>query len=233
MPIYETSQRIREIVVPNEYQTPTGALNKSRALQYCWEDTINLIQDNEWILHLDEETLVTTESVKGFLNFIHENKYSIGQGMISYAHEQPIHSNFWSNIQTRICTVADSFRVIEDLGKIRGQFQLFKKAPFGMKGSYVVTKAKCEKQVTFDNGYNGSLAEDAYFAIKAIDQGFEFGWIEGEMYEKSPFSIKDFVKQRQRWMRGIFLTAFDRKLVKLAIVRNRPLGVTVKQDGLI
>ena len=81
-----------------------------------------------------------------------------------------------------------------------------------MKGSYVVTKAQCEKSVSFDNGYNGSLAEDAYFAIKAIDQGFEFGFIEGEMYEKSPFSFKDFVKQRQRWMRGIFLTAFDPKL---------------------
>ena len=212
LPIYENSHRIREIVVPKDYQTSTGALNKSRALQYCWEDTINLIDDKEWILHLDEETLVTSESVKGFLNFIHEDKYSIGQGMITYAVKQATHKDLWSNVQTRICTVADSFRVAEDLGKIRGQFNLFSKGIFGMKGSYVVTKAACERLVNFDNGYNGSLAEDAYFALKAIDQGYTFGFIEGEMWEKSPFSFNDFIKQRQRWMRGIYLTAFDSKL---------------------
>ena len=32
------------------------------------------------------------------------------------------------------------------------------------------------------------------------------------MWEKSPFSFSDFIKQRQRWMRGIYLTAFDSKL---------------------
>ena len=112
----------------------------------------------------------------------------------------------------RICTVADSFRVTEDLGKIRGQFNLFHKAVFGMKGSYVVTKAKVEKAVSFDNGLAGSIAEDAYFAIKAMDKGYTFGFIEGEMWEKSPFSFKDFTKQRKRWMQGIYLVATDSKL---------------------
>ena len=51
--------------MPKNYETATGALNKSRALQYCWEEDINLYSDDEWIVHLDEETLVTTESVKG------------------------------------------------------------------------------------------------------------------------------------------------------------------------
>ena len=40
-------------------------MNKSRALQYCWEDSVNLYSDEEWIVHLDEETLVTEESIKG------------------------------------------------------------------------------------------------------------------------------------------------------------------------
>ena len=81
-----------------------------------------------------------------------------------------------------------------------------------MKGSYVVTKAKVEKAVSFDNGLAGSIAEDAYFAIKAMDQGYTFGFIEGEMWEKSPFSFKDFTKQRKRWMQGIYLVATDSKL---------------------
>ena len=57
--------------------------------------------------------------------------------------------------------------------KLRGQFNLFHKAVFGMKGSYVVTKAKVEKAVSFDNGLAGSIAEDAYFAIKGILNGMK------------------------------------------------------------
>ena len=81
-----------------------------------------------------------------------------------------------------------------------------------IKGSYVVTKVGAEKTVSFDNGLNGSIAEDAYFAIKAMDMGFTFNFIEGEMREKSPFSFSDFIKQRKRWMQGIYLVAFDSKL---------------------
>ena len=172
--IYETtSQRIREIVVPPSYKPLSGALNKSRALQYCWEDNINLIQDDEWIVHLDEETQLSSDSVKGILNFIQEDRHHVGQGMIIYAHEQPFFRSWTTFLQNRICTVADSFRVTEDLGKIRGQFKLWNKAIFGMKGSYVVTKAKAEKAVSFDNGLAGSTAEDAYFAIKAIGESYD------------------------------------------------------------
>ena len=54
--------------------------------------------------------------------------------MITYASEPPQFKSIWSTVQNRICTVADSFRVTEDLGKIRGQFQLLHKPIFGMKG---------------------------------------------------------------------------------------------------
>jgi ribosome modulation factor len=31
-------------------------------------------------------------------------------------------------------------------------------------------------------------------------EGYNFGWIEGEMHEKSPFNLSDFVQQRKRWL---------------------------------
>ena len=55
-----------------------------------------------------------------------------------------------------------------------------------MKGSYVVTKVGAEKTVSFDNGLNGSIAEDAYFAIKAMDIGFTFNF--PDTISKSSFS---------------------------------------------
>lgn len=66
-------------------------------------------------------------------------------------------------------------------------------------------KARAEKEVSFDNGPESSIAEDAYFGLLAASKGFTFGFIEGEMWEKSPFTILDFLRQRKRWIQGLLL----------------------------
>lgn len=195
--------RIREIVVPSSYRTKSGALYKSRALQYALEDDVNLLNDDDWIVHLDEETIITEQAMRGILNFCFEARHSIGQGLITYANEDVIN---W------VTTLADSFRVGADLGMLRMTLKYFHKAVFMFKGSFVVCQAGVERRVTFDNGIEGSIAEDTYFAMKAMSKGYTFDWIDGEMWEKSPFSFWDFLQQRKRWMQGIFLVVHDSKL---------------------
>ena len=68
-----------------------------------------------------------------------------------------------------------------------------------------MTKFQAEKDVSFDNGLDGSVAEDCYFAMMAFKKGYTFNFIEGEMWEKSPFTLMDFLQQRKRWLQGIFL----------------------------
>ena len=58
--------------------------------------------------------------------------------------------------------------------------------------------------MTFDNGPEGSKAEDCFFGMLAMDAGYTFDFIEGEMHEKSPFTFSDFFKQRKRWMQVLF-----------------------------
>ena len=41
--------------------------------------------------------------------------------------------------------------------------------------------------------------------MRAISKGYSFDWIEGEMYEKSPFTLVDFIQQRKRWLQGVIL----------------------------
>ena len=41
--------------------------------------------------------------------------------------------------------------------------------------------------------------------MMAYKEGYRFSWIEGEMWEKSPFTIWDFLQQRKRWIQGIYL----------------------------
>ena len=61
-----------------------------------------------------------------------------------------------------------------------------------------MTQVGAERKVTFDNGPEGSKAEDCFFAMRALDMGYKFGFISGEMHEKSPFTFSDFFKQRKR-----------------------------------
>lgn len=129
--VEEISRRVRELVVPENYKTKSGALFKARALQYCLQDGVNYLANTDWIVHLDEETLLTENSVRGILNFVLDGKHPFGQGLITYANEDVVN---W------VTTLADSFRVADDMGKLRLQFLLFHKPLFSWKGSYVVTQ---------------------------------------------------------------------------------------------
>lgn len=126
-------RRIREVVVPKDYKPKSGAMFKSRALQYCLEDAVNVLNPMDWIVHLDEETILTENSVRGITNFVSDGKYPFGQGLITYANE---------NVVNWLTTLADSFRVSDDMGKVRFQFKTFHKPIFSWKGSYVVTQVK-------------------------------------------------------------------------------------------
>lgn len=189
-------RRIREIVVPTDYTTKTGSLYKARALQYCLEDRVNILADNDWVVHLDEETLLTKNSIRGILNFVLDGKYEFGQGLITYANEKVVN---W------ITTLADTIRVADDMGKLRAQFNIFHKPVLSWKGSFIVAQVGAERNVSFEGGVNGSIAEDCYFAMRAYMEGYSFSFVDGEMWEKSPFSIWDFIQQRKRWIQGISL----------------------------
>ena len=79
------TKKVHEVFVPKEYQTKTGALYKAYTLQYALEFSANQLSRNNYIVHLDEETLLTENFARGILNFRCSNEYDIGQGLITYA----------------------------------------------------------------------------------------------------------------------------------------------------
>lgn len=109
-------------------------------------------------------------------------------------------------------TLADCLRVSQDLGTLRYSLKYWNCPCFLFKGSFIACKHGAEKQVSFDHGFEGSITEDSYFAVKASNEGFTFDWIEGEMEEKSPFTFMDFLRQRRRWQQGFFFIAITRNL---------------------
>jgi len=192
----------REVVVPSSYKTRSGAMFKARALQYALEDHVNILKDTDWIVHLDEETILTEGSVNGIVNFICEGNHQFGQGVITYAND---------GIVNLMLTLCDTHRVAEDMGKIQFQLNVLHMPIMGWKGSYVVALAGAERKVSFDNGPDSSIAEDAYFGLLAASQGYSFSFVEGDMWEKSPFNCLDFL-QRKRWLQGILLVAHSSQI---------------------
>ena len=158
-------------LVPSDYTTPLRAKYKARALHYASQQ--RPVSRNSWVLHLDEESVVTEELVHGLQGFLDttESLLTIGQGEIKYnAH------NYGKNL---LITSIDAIRTGDDLGRFRTQYKLLKKPLFGMHGSFFLVNTLLEKKVGFDLGGRGSITEDAYFALVCADRGVKFKWVEG------------------------------------------------------
>lgn len=69
-----------EVIVPGEYQTKNNSKYKARALHYAVEANVSQLTDDDVIVHLDEESLLTPSCIEGVVKFINENKHQIGQG---------------------------------------------------------------------------------------------------------------------------------------------------------
>lgn len=194
---------LKVIVVPPDYQAPNGAMYKARALQYALENSS--AQPEDWIIHLDEETRFDSDTARAIHNFVREQRQktalrrqqypAIGQGVIMYGRGRVVN---W------VTTLADSIRVADDYGRFRLQFS-HGKAYFGLHGSFVVINVAVERMIGFDHGVASSITEDSYFALVAQQLGVPFKFVPAFMYERSPFTIRDFIQQRRRWFGGLWM----------------------------
>lgn len=217
--LQDIDERVRIILVPTTYQTPKETLFKARSLQYALDHSP--ASDDDWIVHLDEETQFDQETVRAICHFARQESEAvrsgrqeyarIGQGVVLYGARQ---------IVNRITTLADSIRVGDDYGRFRLQFE-HGKAYFGIHGSYIIIQNRVEKLLGLDHGPEASITEDAYFALVAQSSGIRFSFIHTFMYEKSPFSIKDFIIQRRRWFGGLWMCVFSRHI---PLKERLPLG---------
>ncbi|KAI8894758.1 glycosyl transferase family group 2-domain-containing protein [Globomyces pollinis-pini] len=183
-------EKINCYTCPTSFQTK-GSKYKARALE--WYRQTMKYTEHDWILHLDEESVVDDESVKRILQFIwYEHEYHWGQGVILYNQY-----NYWTNW---LFTVADAIRVGDDLARFQLQYSYFHRPIFGAHGSFLLTNGAVENEVGWDLG---SLTEDYEFAMKAWSLGYKCGKVPGLIREQSPMDMIGFLKQRRRWYVGI------------------------------
>jgi len=179
-------------VTPKSFVTKT-AKYKSRALEY-FRQHIQL-KDLDFVLHMDEESILDQETLGSCLQFVHKNNFPIGQGVILY--------NSHNYFKNWLLTVLDAIRVTDDLGRYRFQYN-WAHVPFvGFHGSFLLIRGDVENKITWDHDNSANLTEDFAFAMKCWELGYRCGAIGGVVREVSPNNLFDFVKQRRRWFIGI------------------------------
>ncbi|MBD3270259.1 glycosyltransferase [Candidatus Peregrinibacteria bacterium] len=192
-----------ETLVPKNYHTQNSTKYKARSLHYS--TTVNLCAPNIWVLRLDEESKINTDTIKGIIEFLQNRQDTeiIAQGEILY--------NAYQYANKITITAADAIRTGDDLGRFRLQYKMHKNF-FGMHGSFILIRSDIEKKYGYDYGLNSSITEDAYLALKIIDNGWKFGWLNGNIQEQSPYSFSDFIKQRKRWFVGLTYVVRDKRI---------------------
>lgn len=124
-------------------------------------------------------------------------KPSFAQGYINYTKQAWPESYFF--------TMVDTVRVIEDFTKYSWTFELFNSAIVGAKGSNWIVHSEIEREIGFDMGYIRSVCEDYISCLMWNNAGYPCKWCYCIVQEQSPFNFTDFMKQRNRWLKGTIL----------------------------
>jgi len=183
------------ITVPQNYSTSNNAKYKARALQYAIEQRKKNKENSDdiWIYHLDDESMITKQGLLSILDHADNNREPIAEGLITY----PNKMNVGSKIVKYLDAVRPTFcytccAMLKSHGK-----------PDWLHGSNLLLRADVEESIGWD--FPDTCAEDSLFGYVAFKKyGAIFGWHGGVLEEQSPFTFSDFVKQRQRWIKGTF-----------------------------
>lgn len=202
--IYRLAARsplIRVVTVPRRYRTPNGTKFKARANHYSHELRIHEYEDRDhvWVLHMDDDTGVGPDTATAMARFI-EEQYQAGpdakhlaQGILTYPRECAANRLTW---------LADSVRPADDAARFAA-FTGGGTPRAGLHGELLLIRASIEATIGWDFGPR-SIVEDAQFALIFCNRyKNRSAWFGGRCYGASPVTVRDFIRQRERWSWGL------------------------------
>jgi beta-1,4-mannosyltransferase len=204
------SDLVRIVEVPKAYRTRRGTKFKARANHYSHELRIYEYEDRDdvWVLHMDDDTGVGPDTALAMARFI-EEQYEAGpharhmaQGILTYPRDYATNRLTW---------LADSVRPADDIARFSA-WTGSGTPRAGLHGELLLVRASVEATIGWDFGPR-SIVEDAQFALIFCElyRG-RSAWFGGRCYGASPSTLRDFIRQRERWSWGLVGLVFNRSL---------------------
>jgi egghead protein (zeste-white 4 protein) len=201
---------IRVITVPRAYRTPGGTRFKARANHFAHELRIasREARDDVWVLHMDDDTAVGSDTAAALAQFINRqrragtNRKHLAQGILTYPRENAVNWLTW---------MADAVRPADDFARFRAVTGSGTPVA-GVHGELLLLRASIEATIGWDFGPK-AIVEDAQFALVfcKLYPG-RSDWFNGRCYGASPATVRDFVKQRERWSWGLIGLSLNRSI---------------------
>jgi egghead protein (zeste-white 4 protein) len=175
------------VVVPADYSA--HAIRKARSLQYALETGVQAGPDR-WLFHLDEESNILPQTLRGLFSFIASGKGVMAEGPIFYPHMEGA---------SPLMRLTESIRAS---GCYECAHMLLKGGePTHLHGSGLLVRSDAEKEVGWDNGK--TVAEDQLFGYELWKKyPGQVGWHGGLILESPPLTVHAHQQQRRRWFGG-------------------------------
>jgi len=206
---------VRVVVVPKPYRTPNGTRFKARANHYSHQLRIaeGEAREDVWVLHMDDDTGVGPDTASSLARFVNAQRKAglrakhLAQGVLAYPRENAVNRLTW---------LADAVRPADDITRFAvltgGGTPLA-----GLHGELLLIRASVEATIGWDFGPK-AIVEDAQLALNFCSRyRGRSDWFSGRCYGASPASVRDFVKQRERWAWGLAALVLNRGIP----LRNR------------
>jgi len=185
---YPTADKV--LVVPANFTVK--ARKKARALEYSRLErkTLSLDRDDVKVLFLDDDVSLT----RSYIERAFAADYDLAQGVITprtayglrpFGHFAVSHAD---DFRTHACLVYCSV------------FQGVLSRPLHVHGEGLAVTGRAEGLITWDHPVVAS--EDLAFGQRARGHGLRWGWFHEYAEVTSPWSVSDFLIQRNRWIWG-------------------------------
>jgi hypothetical protein len=158
---------------------------KARALDYSCKvrESLGITSANVKILFLDDDTIPSKE----YIETCYASDYDVMQGILQPKLNYGTLYSYVENMRTLACLSVCS--IYQSHGH-----------PVWVHGEGICVKASTEQAVGW--GFNLVSSEDLVFGHKCAEKKMKWGFIWKSIYITSPWTFRDFFKQRKRWLWG-------------------------------